>query len=166
MKRLLVALLPLFLSSLPAPAHEGSDQLGKSVSRPRAMPKSGSVRAWRGDAPFVLVRSGAQRPSRPFCSRIHPVQSPTGASPWICSEILWRHRRRAENAQTAWEALEKARAIGAKTQRERDWIEALSAYSEITTRWLWTFGSARTIRRWRRLTQRYPNDFEAGFFTP
>src|ERR1041384_6516402 len=31
---------------------------------------------------------------------------------------------RAE-AQAAWDALEKARAIGAKTQRERDWIEAL-----------------------------------------
>src|SRR5258708_1597906 len=34
---------------------------------------------------------------------------------------------RAE-AQAAWEALEKARAIGAKTPRERDWIEVLSAY--------------------------------------
>jgi hypothetical protein len=34
---------------------------------------------------------------------------------------------RAE-AEAAWAALEKARATGAKTQRERDWIEALSAY--------------------------------------
>src|ERR1700751_1148440 len=32
------------------------------------------------------------------------------------------------DAQAAWEALEKARAIGTKTERERDWIEALSAY--------------------------------------
>ena len=32
------------------------------------------------------------------------------------------------DAQTAWEALEKAGAIGAKTKRERDWIEALRAY--------------------------------------
>jgi hypothetical protein len=31
-------------------------------------------------------------------------------------------------AQAAWEALEKAQAVGAKTPRERDWIEALSAY--------------------------------------
>ena len=37
-------------------------------------------------------------------------------------------RPSAKDAQTAWEALEKARAIGAKTQRERDWIEAMSAY--------------------------------------
>src|SRR3981189_1916073 len=35
--------------------------------------------------------------------------------------------RRAD-AQAAWDALEKARAAGLKTQRERDWIEALSAY--------------------------------------
>src|SRR6266404_647471 len=34
---------------------------------------------------------------------------------------------RAE-AQAAWEALGKARAAGPKTPRERDWIEALSAY--------------------------------------
>src|SRR5436305_8952994 len=34
----------------------------------------------------------------------------------------------AKDAQMAWEALERARAVGAKTQRERDWIEALSAY--------------------------------------
>ena len=32
------------------------------------------------------------------------------------------------DSQAAWEALEKARVAGAKTQRERDWIEALSAY--------------------------------------
>jgi hypothetical protein len=32
------------------------------------------------------------------------------------------------DAQAAWEALKKARALGPKTGRERDWIEALSAY--------------------------------------
>src|SRR5215216_4964417 len=32
------------------------------------------------------------------------------------------------DAQAAWDALEKARAAGPKTQRERDWIETLSAY--------------------------------------
>src|SRR5262245_51654087 len=34
----------------------------------------------------------------------------------------------AKDAQAAWEALERARSIGAKTQRESDWLEALSAY--------------------------------------
>src|SRR6476660_6205385 len=31
-------------------------------------------------------------------------------------------------AQAAWDALEKARFVGAKSPRERDWIEALSVY--------------------------------------
>src|SRR5262249_26395077 len=30
------------------------------------------------------------------------------------------------DAEAAWAALEKARAVGAKTERERDWIRALS----------------------------------------
>ena len=34
----------------------------------------------------------------------------------------------ARDAQEAWAALEKARAIGAQTPRERDWIETASAY--------------------------------------
>src|SRR5689334_15592795 len=33
-----------------------------------------------------------------------------------------------KDAQLAWDVLEQARAVGGKTQRERDWIEALSAY--------------------------------------
>jgi hypothetical protein len=40
------------------------------------------------------------------------------------------------DAEAAWAALEKARAIGAKTQRERDWIEALSAYYRIMINYL------------------------------
>src|SRR5881394_3180611 len=34
----------------------------------------------------------------------------------------------AKQVAQATEALEKARALGAKTQRERDWIEAIGAY--------------------------------------
>src|SRR5919199_491525 len=33
-----------------------------------------------------------------------------------------------ENANAAWAALEKAREIGAKTDRERGWIDAIRAY--------------------------------------
>jgi len=35
---------------------------------------------------------------------------------------------RAEGRRRGLGALEKARAVGAKTQRERDWIEAIAAY--------------------------------------
>src|SRR5207253_3996414 len=66
---------------------------------------------------------------------------------------------RAE-AQAAWEALEKARAIGAKTQRERDFIDALSAYfrdhekTPVDTR-LAAYNAVL-----EQMAQRYPDDFE------
>jgi tetratricopeptide (TPR) repeat protein len=66
---------------------------------------------------------------------------------------------RAE-AQAAWDALEKARAAGAKTQRERDWIEALSAYfrdhekTAVNAR-LTAYNAAM-----ERMAERYPDDFE------
>jgi tetratricopeptide (TPR) repeat protein len=68
------------------------------------------------------------------------------------------------DAQAAWEALEKARAIGAKTERERDWIEALSAYYRdhdkvpVDAR-LRAYNSAM-----EQITERYPEDYEAHVF--
>jgi tetratricopeptide (TPR) repeat protein len=68
------------------------------------------------------------------------------------------------DAQSAWEALEKARAIGAKTERERDWIEALSAYYRdhdkvpVDAR-LRAYNSAM-----EQITERYPEDYEAHVF--
>ena len=66
--------------------------------------------------------------------------------------------------QAAWEALEKARSIGAKTERERDWIEALSAYYRDHDK---TPVNARLVaynNAMEQLTQRYPDDYEAQVF--
>jgi len=70
---------------------------------------------------------------------------------------------RAE-ADAAWAALEKARAIGAKTERERDWIAALSAYFRDHDK---TPVNARLIAyntAMERMVQRYPEDYEAQVF--
>src|SRR5262245_57352509 len=64
------------------------------------------------------------------------------------------------DAQSAWEALEKARAIGAKTERERDWIEALSAYFRDHDK---TPADARLTAynaAMARMAERYPDDSE------
>jgi len=64
------------------------------------------------------------------------------------------------DADAAWQALEKARAIGAKTPRERDWIEALSAYfrdhdkTPVNAR-LTAYNTAM-----EQMAQRYPEDYE------
>jgi len=67
-------------------------------------------------------------------------------------------------AQTAWEALENARAIGAKTPRERDWIEALSAYFRDHDKVPLDTRLAAYNRSMEQMTQRYPEDYEAGVF--
>ncbi|HEY3067802.1 MAG TPA: hypothetical protein VGL09_18590 [Methylomirabilota bacterium] len=69
-----------------------------------------------------------------------------------------------KNLQAGWDALEKARAVGPKTQRERDWIEALGVYYRGSDT---TPVDARLLaytRAMEQLTQRYPDDFEARVF--
>jgi len=66
--------------------------------------------------------------------------------------------------KAGWEAIEKARAAPQKTDRERDWIEALAAFFE-------NYESVPQKRRtasyeaaMARLHARYPNDAEAAVF--
>jgi len=65
-------------------------------------------------------------------------------------------------AQAAWEALEKARAVGAKSQPERDWIEALSAYYRDYDKVPVDVRLLAYNRAMEQMVQRYPEDYEAG----
>jgi tetratricopeptide (TPR) repeat protein len=68
------------------------------------------------------------------------------------------------DAEAAWAALEKAREIGAKTPRERDWIEALSAYYRDHDKTPVNARLAAYNKAMEQLTQRYPDDYEAQVF--
>jgi tetratricopeptide (TPR) repeat protein len=70
---------------------------------------------------------------------------------------------RAE-AEAAWAALEKARATGAKTQRERDWIEALSAYFRDHDKTPVDARLAAYNKAMEQMAQRYPDDYEVQVF--
>jgi tetratricopeptide (TPR) repeat protein len=69
-----------------------------------------------------------------------------------------------EAAQAAWAALEAARTADAKTQRERDWVNAVRAYFRdhdklpVETRLL------AYTKAMRELSERYPDDFEAQVY--
>src|SRR5215813_2753624 len=67
----------------------------------------------------------------------------------------------AKDAQAAWDALERARAVGAKTQRERDWIEALSAYYRDYDKVSLDDRLLAYTKAMEQMTQSYPDDFEA-----
>jgi tetratricopeptide (TPR) repeat protein len=68
------------------------------------------------------------------------------------------------DAEAAWTALEKARAIGAKTERESDWIEALSAYYRDHDKTPVNARLAAYNTAMEQLAQRYPDDYEAQVF--
>jgi tetratricopeptide (TPR) repeat protein len=68
------------------------------------------------------------------------------------------------DAEAAWAALEKARAIGAKTERERDWIEALSAYYRDHDKTPVNARLAAYNKAMEQVAQRYPDDYEAQVF--
>jgi tetratricopeptide (TPR) repeat protein len=68
------------------------------------------------------------------------------------------------NAQAAWELLERARPIPVKTQRERDWIDAIRAYYREYDK---VAVEARLLaynKAMRELAERYPEDFEAQVY--
>ena len=66
-----------------------------------------------------------------------------------------------KDAVAASEALDKARAIGPKTQRERDWIEAIGAYYRDHDKVPLNTRMAAYTKAMEQMTQRYPDDFEA-----
>ena len=68
------------------------------------------------------------------------------------------------DAEAAWAALEKARAVGAKTQREREWIEALSAYFRDHDKIPVNARLVAYNNAMGQLAQRYPDDYEVQVF--
>jgi tetratricopeptide (TPR) repeat protein len=68
------------------------------------------------------------------------------------------------DAEAAWAALEKARAIGAKTQRERDWIETLSAYFRDNDKIAVDARLVAYNAAMERMAERYPDDYEVQTF--
>src|SRR5262245_51818634 len=66
-----------------------------------------------------------------------------------------------KDAQAAVQALDKGRAAGAKTPRERDWLEAIGAYYRDHDKQPVNARLAAYTAAMEQLTQRYPDDFEA-----
>lgn len=68
------------------------------------------------------------------------------------------------NSVEAQTALDKARAIGAKTQRERDWIEAIGSYYRDFDKLPAATRNADYNSAMERIVKAYPEDFEAKVF--
>jgi tetratricopeptide (TPR) repeat protein len=109
---------------------------------------------------FLIARRTFEKVSRddPGCAMAH-----WGIALDLLGNSLATVPPRAD-AEAAWAALEKAREVGAKTQRERDWIEALSAYYRDHDKTPVTARLAAYNKAMEQLAQRYPDDYEAQVF--
>jgi hypothetical protein len=154
----------MVLSAGVAFAHEKSDQLGKVTFATSCSPKVQKLfetgvamihSYWFGEARKTFE---AVLKDDPNCAIAH----------WgIALDYLGNSLSappQAKNAQAAWDALQKAQSIGAKTERERDYIEALSAYYRDHDKVPVNARLNAYRNATERLTEKYPDDFEAWVF--
>jgi len=76
---------------------------------------------------------------------------------------LWS-RPDAADLKRGWNLLQKARAIGARTQRERDYIEALSAFYRKYDKVDHEKRATAYAQAMENVSQKYPDDHEASVF--
>jgi len=66
--------------------------------------------------------------------------------------------------KNGWEAVEKGKAIGAKTEHERDWLAAIELYYKEYDKVDQTTRGLAYEKAMEQLTQKYPDDQEAAIF--
>jgi predicted Zn-dependent protease len=76
---------------------------------------------------------------------------------------LWE-RPSAEALQQGWAAIEKANGIGAKTQRERDYIAAIGAFYRDSAKREHLARATAYAEAMEKLSAQYPDDREAAIF--
>jgi tetratricopeptide (TPR) repeat protein len=154
----LLALLPL-----AAFAHEG-EKLGK-VSFPTSCDPKVQAQFERGVAMIHSYWFGPAKKTfegvleqDPNCAMAH-----WGIALDYLGNMLAAPPSR-QNAQLAWEALQKAQSVGAKTERERQWIEALSTYFRDHDKVSVDVRTRAYDKAMSEIAQRYPDDPEALVF--
>jgi len=163
LRTLLAAVLLTILTPGGAPAHDG-DQLGKVTFPTSCHPR---VRA-RFETGVAMLHSYWFGEARKTFDAVLKDDPSCAIAYWgIALDYLGNSLAAPpspKNAQAGLEALEKARAIGAKTQRERDWIDALTAYYRDHDKVPVDERLVAYTKATEELARRYPDDVEAWVF--
>jgi len=165
MKSKLVGLIFPFLLALSLPALAQEEKLGK-VAFPNSCDAKVQVQFERGVAMLhSFWYSAAEKTFRDVLEQDPSCAIATwGIAAILMSNPLAGAGSSPQGAAQAQAAIEQGRKIGAKTQRERDYIEAVAAYYED---WPNRFEPDRQRSRakaYEALAARYPDDDEAQIF--
>jgi hypothetical protein len=119
------------------------------------------------DRGMLYQHSFWYRASQNVFEDVLKIDAECGIAEWgIALSLLWNPHipPPAKNLAEGAAALAKAKSIGAKTQRERDYIDALSAmyadYDKVDHR----TRMQAYVKAMEQLAQRYPNDDEAQIY--
>ena len=119
--------------------------------------------AWRCCIRSTIPRR--RRPSRKWPPRTIPARSPPGATRSILmSNPLQGIGASPKSAELAQAAIDKGRKMGAKTQRERDYLEAVAAYYEDFANRPERARQLARAKAYEALAAKYPDDDEAQIF--
>ena len=167
-------LLPLLCTSLflaPAFGHDddsGAGKLGKLGTVKFATSCDPKMQA-DFERAVAMLHSFAYIPAEKAFDEILVKDPSCAIATWGTASIIMSNPlagvgASAEGAKKAQAALEKGRAIGAKTERERDYIEAVGAYYD---NWQGRPEKDRQLTRsqaYEALAAKYPDDDEAQIF--
>src|SRR5438477_6704589 len=164
MKTALASIALLFVVSLPVVAVAQQDKLGK-VTFPTSCDAKVQAQFERGVA---MLHSYWFTEARTVFDGVIQQDPNCAMAYWgLAVNYLGNSLAGApspKDAVAASEALDKARAIGPKTQRERDWIEAIGAYYRDHDKVPLNTRMAAYTKAMEQLAQRYPDDFEASVY--
>ena len=165
MKSKLAAVIFLFLFALAVPALTQEEKLGK-VTFPNSCDAKVQAQFERGVAMLhSFWYSAGEKTFREVLTQDPSCAIATwGIAAILMSNPLAGAGSSPKGAAQAQAAIEQGRKIGAKTQRERDYIEAVASYYE---NWANRFEPDRQRSRakaFEALAARYPDDDEAQIF--
>src|SRR5262245_26463870 len=164
MKSLLSTFVSITALAAAIPA-QGAEQLGK-VNFPNSCDPKVQAQFERGVAMLhSFWYSAAEKTFR----EVADSDPSCAIARWGFASILMANPLAGQGASPkaiplAQEAIEQARKIGARTQRERDYIEAVGAYYEDAANRPESARQQSRAKAYEALAARYPDDDEAQIF--
>jgi hypothetical protein len=160
-----VALIALSLASAGAALARSGDQLGK-VEFPNSCSPAVQERFLRGVA---MLHSFYYSAAQTAFEDVAAEDDACAIAAWGFASILMLNPLQGigaspTGAEQAQAAIDKGRRIGAKTERERDYLEAVAAYYEDFASRPERARQLARARAYEALAVKYPDDDEAQIF--
>jgi hypothetical protein len=145
-------------------AHELMEGRGRDVSFPVSC---GADMQPRFDAALAALHSFWYGQSLKEFTAISEAKPDCAMAYWGSAMSVWNQiwaPPRADNLKAGSDAIARAQAAGAKTQRERDYIDALAAFYADYDKLDHRTRASAYMRKMEQVAQRYPDDREAKIF--